>query len=34
MEFDLIAKMVKICLYVVLTIVEVLTGEKPNKDEF
>ncbi len=34
MEFDLILKMVKICIYVVLTIVEVLSGEKPDKEDF
>lgn len=34
MEFDLILKMVKICLYVILTIAEVLTGDKPDKGEF
>lgn len=34
MEFDLVVKMVKICLYVILTIAEILTGEKPDKDNF
>ena len=34
MEFDIIVKMVKICLFVILTIAEVLTGQKPDKDEF
>ena len=34
MEFDIIVKMVKICLFVILTIAEVLTGHKPDKDEF
>ena len=34
MEFEIILKMVKICLYVILTIAEVLSGEKPDKDEF
>lgn len=33
MEFDIILKMVKICLYVILTIAEVLSGDKPDNKE-
>lgn len=33
MEFDIIVKMVKICIYVILTIAEVLTGDRPDKPE-
>lgn len=33
MEFEIIFKMVKICLYVILTIAEVLSGEKPDNDK-
>lgn len=34
MEFDIVLKMMKICFYVILTIVEVLTGKNSDKDEF
>lgn len=34
MEFDIIVKMVKICIFVILTIAEVLTGEKPDDKDF
>ena len=34
MEFDIIVKMVKICIFVILTIAEVLTGDKPDKTDF
>ena len=34
MEFDVIFKMVKVCLYVVLAVVEVLTGKKSDNDDF
>lgn len=33
MDFEIIMKMVKICIFVVLTVVEVLTGDRPDKDE-
>lgn len=34
MDFDVIAKMVKICFFVILTIAEVLTGKKSDNDDF
>lgn len=34
MEFEIIFKMVKICIFVVLTIVEILSGDKPDKPDF
>ena len=33
MEFEIIFKMVKIFLYVILTVAEVLTGDKPDEKE-
>ena len=34
MDFDIIVKMVKVCVLLILTIAEVLSGDKPDKPEF
>lgn len=34
MDFDLVLKVMKICFFAFLTVIEVLSGDKPDKPNF